>query len=63
VVDTDSAILQLPDHLEEKIPLPANHSMIVKFDSRDDQGYTSAREKLRKFEQDAPGVVATRFRT
>ncbi|KAH6841212.1 hypothetical protein CC77DRAFT_946574 [Alternaria alternata] len=63
VVDTDSAILQLPDHLEEKIPLTADHSMIVKFDSTDDQGYTSARDKLRKFEQDAPSVVATRFRT
>ncbi|CAN9481417.1 unnamed protein product [Alternaria alternata] len=61
VVDTESAILQLPDHLEEKIPLNADHSMIVKFNSPDDQGYTSAREKLRKFEKDAPGVVATRF--
>ncbi|KAB2099841.1 hypothetical protein AG0111_0g11852 [Alternaria gaisen] len=61
VVDTESAILQLPDHLEEKIPLNADHSMIVKFNSPDDQGYTSARDKLRKFEKDAPGVVATRF--
>jgi len=49
--------------MEEKIPLDADHSMIVKFDGRDDRGYTSARDKLRQFEQDAPNVVAARFCT
>jgi 5-formaminoimidazole-4-carboxamide-1-beta-D-ribofuranosyl 5'-monophosphate synthetase len=58
-VDADSALLQLPK--EEKIPLDADHSMIVKFDGRNDRGYTSARDKLRQFEQDAPSVVAARF--
>jgi alpha-beta hydrolase superfamily lysophospholipase len=62
-VDTDSALLQLPDSMEDKIPLDADHSMIVKFDSRNSHGYTSARNKLRQFEQDAPKVVAARFCT
>ncbi|TVY62681.1 Nephrocystin-3 [Fusarium oxysporum f. sp. cubense] len=60
-VDTDSALLHLPDSMEEKIPLDSDHSMIVKFDNKNNRGYTSARDKLREFEQDAPGVVAARF--
>ncbi|OBT52297.1 hypothetical protein VE04_07697, partial [Pseudogymnoascus sp. 24MN13] len=62
-VDANSAILQLPDSMEDKIPLDADHSMIVKFDNKNNQGYTSARDKLRQFEQDAPSVVAARFST
>ena len=61
MVDADSALLQLPDSIEDKIPLNADHSMIVKFDNRSNIGYTSARDKLKQFEQDAPGVVAARF--
>lgn len=38
-VDSDSAHLQLPDNLENKIPLLADHSMIVKFDNRNAPGY------------------------
>ncbi|KAF2185579.1 hypothetical protein K469DRAFT_687903 [Zopfia rhizophila CBS 207.26] len=60
-VDADSALLQLPDSMEEKIPLGSDHSMIVKFDAKNNRGYTSARDKLRQFEQDAPSVVAARF--
>ncbi|KAF1966817.1 hypothetical protein BU23DRAFT_661619 [Bimuria novae-zelandiae CBS 107.79] len=62
-VDADSALLQLPDSIEDKIPLDVDHSMIVKFNSRNNRGYTSARDKLRQFEQDAPKVVAARFCT
>ncbi|EXA31288.1 hypothetical protein FOVG_17412 [Fusarium oxysporum f. sp. pisi HDV247] len=60
-LDTDSALLQLPDSMEEKIPLDSDHSMIVKFDNKNNRGYTSARDKLRQFEQDAPSVAAARF--
>ncbi|RSL80949.1 hypothetical protein CEP52_017301, partial [Fusarium oligoseptatum] len=60
-VDTDSALLQLPDSMEEKIPLASDHSMIVKFDTKSSPGYTSARDKLQRFEKDAPSVVAARF--
>ncbi|OBT60492.1 hypothetical protein VE03_10079 [Pseudogymnoascus sp. 23342-1-I1] len=61
IVDADSALLQLPDSVEDKIPLDADHSMMIKFDNRNNRGYTSARDKLRQFHQDAPSVVAARF--
>lgn len=61
MVDTESALLQLPDHVEDKIPLNADHSMMVKFKGKNDQGYSSALEKLRQFQRDAPGVVRARF--
>ncbi|KAF2735267.1 hypothetical protein EJ04DRAFT_216254 [Polyplosphaeria fusca] len=60
-VDTDSALLQLPDSIEDKVPIDADHSMMVKFDTRNHRGYSSARDKLTQFERDAPGVVAARF--
>ncbi|KAF5000041.1 hypothetical protein FGRMN_2052 [Fusarium graminum] len=60
-VDKDSALLQLPDHMEEKVPLRVDHWKIIKFDSKNDPGYTSARDRLQRFEKDAPKVVAARF--
>ena len=47
--------------MEDKIPLDADHSMMVKFDSKNAQGYSSARDKLKQFARDAPGAVAGRF--
>jgi hypothetical protein len=34
--------------MEDKIPLDADHSMIVKFDNKNHRGHTSARDKLRQ---------------
>jgi hypothetical protein len=62
-MDTESALLQLPDSIEEKVPLDADHSTIVKFDTNYSRGYTSARDRLVQFERDAPNVVAARFGT
>ncbi|OPB46100.1 kinesin [Trichoderma guizhouense] len=60
-VDNDSALLQLPDFMEDKIPLDSDHSMMVKFGNRNDTGYTSALDKLQQFEQEASKVVKARF--
>ncbi|EXL89890.1 hypothetical protein FOIG_16828 [Fusarium odoratissimum NRRL 54006] len=60
-VDTDSALLQLLDLIEEKIPLDSNYSIIVKFNNKNNRGYTNARDKLRQFKQDAVSVVAACF--
>ncbi|GAM34005.1 hypothetical protein TCE0_014r01313 [Talaromyces pinophilus] len=60
-VDADSALLQLPDHVEDKVPLHADHSMMVKFDTRNAAGYRTVLDKLRQFAKDAPAVVAARF--
>ncbi|KAF2998717.1 hypothetical protein E8E15_000386 [Penicillium rubens] len=57
----DSALLQLPDHVEDKVPLNADHSTVVKFDTRNAAGYRTALDRLRQFSKDAPQVVAARF--
>jgi hypothetical protein len=49
--------------MEDKVPLDADHSMMVKFDNRNAPGYSSARGRLQEFVRDAPGVVAGRFGT
>ena len=60
-VGADSALLQLPDHVEDKVPLHADHSTVVKFDTRNAAGYRTALDKLQQFSKDAPSVVAARF--
>lgn len=60
-VGPDSALLQLPDHVEDKVPLHADHSMVIKFDTRNAPGYQTAFDRLRQFVHDAPSVVAARF--
>lgn len=60
-VSVDSAVLQLPDLLEVKVPVNADHSNMVKFDKKQDPGYQSAIQYLRAFEKDAPRVVSERF--
>ncbi|KAI3301180.1 hypothetical protein DTO002I6_370 [Penicillium roqueforti] len=51
----------LPDHVEDKVPLHADHSEVVKFDTRNAAGYRIALDKLRQFSKEAPSVVAARF--
>ena len=60
-VGADSALLQLPDHVEDKVPLHADHSMVVTFNTRNAAGYRTAVDKLRQFLKDAPSMVAARF--
>ncbi|KAL4744587.1 hypothetical protein BDW72DRAFT_81032 [Aspergillus terricola var. indicus] len=60
-VNADSALLQLPDHVEDKVPLHADHSMTVKYNTRNEAGYQTAVDILQQFAKDAPRVVAARF--
>ena len=60
-VDSDSALLQLPDNVEIKIPVSADHSQIVKFDSRHADTYKTTVGYLKHFEQDAKKVISDRF--
>jgi len=62
-VDSGSALLDLPDSVETKIPVNADHSQIVKFDSRNTEAYQTAMGYLKQFEQDAKRVVSDRFCT
>ncbi|KAH6694334.1 hypothetical protein BKA61DRAFT_647691 [Leptodontidium sp. MPI-SDFR-AT-0119] len=60
-VESGSALLELPDSTEAKIPVNADHSQIVKFDNRNVEAYKTAVGYLKQFEQDAWKVVADRF--
>jgi protein SERAC1 len=60
-LDTDSALLQLPVQIETPVKLDADHSMVVKFNSKTAYGYKTALNYLRAFEKEAPEVVWDRF--
>lgn len=47
--------------MEEKIPLSADHSLMVKFDSRDSKGYRVIVNRLKKFEKEAAQMANARF--
>ena len=61
-MDPDSALLQLPDNIEIKVKVDADHSEIVKFNDRNIEPYTTAIRYLKKFEEDAGKEVPQRFR-
>ena len=62
-VDSGAALLDLPTSMETPIPVPADHSQIVKFDNRNNEAYKAAIGYLKQFEQGAKRVVSTRFCT
>lgn len=62
MVDTDSALLHLPDTIEDKVGLDSDHSLMVKFKTKNTPGYTDVVRRLRDFQEQAPSVVANRFR-
>ncbi|RDW59938.1 hypothetical protein BP6252_13025 [Coleophoma cylindrospora] len=60
-VESDSALLQLPDSMETKIPVHEDHSQIVKFDSRNSDTYQTVIGYLKQFEKDGNRTVSVRF--
>jgi hypothetical protein len=60
-LDIGSALLQLPIQIETPVKLDADHSTVVKFDSKTTYGYKTALNYLRAFEKEAPDVVRARF--
>ncbi|RDW56402.1 hypothetical protein BP5796_13224 [Coleophoma crateriformis] len=60
-VESDSALLQLPDSMETKIPVHEDHSQIVKFDSRTSDTYQTVIGYLKQFEKDGNRTVSARF--
>ena len=53
VVCRDSALLGLPQTVEEGIAVESNHSTMVKFSSRNNAGYIKALGSLLRFEKEA----------
>ncbi|KAI9765188.1 MAG: hypothetical protein M1840_007781 [Geoglossum simile] len=61
-VNQDSALLNLPENLEKKIPVENDHSDMVKFNTRSDRTYVSVLDQLRKYLEAAPGAIAERLK-
>jgi hypothetical protein len=61
-VKSESALLELPDHAETKVKVDADHSQMVKFESKEDAPYPIVLSHLRKFEEEARTIVVSRFR-
>ncbi len=56
-----SSVLQLPDNVEKKIPVNANHSDMVKFKASSDPTYSTVLQILKEFEREAPSTIASRY--
>ena len=61
LVSKDSALLGLPQAVEERVAAGGNHSTMVKFSSRSNPGYTKALDSLYRFEKEAKAVVEKHF--
>ncbi|KAL7271953.1 hypothetical protein RUND412_005259 [Rhizina undulata] len=61
IVDTDSAILHLPQDLEDKIPINSDHTNIVKFDGKMDEAYEYVILRMQKYLKAAPADVKERI--
>ena len=61
VVSKETALLGLPQAVEEEVAVEGNHSTMVKFSSRNDAGYTKALGSLHRFEKEAKAVVEMHF--
>jgi hypothetical protein len=60
-VEDKSSLLQLPEVLEKKMPVDANHSNIVKFETSRDSTYREVRVVVEQMLAEAPSVVENRF--
>ena len=49
------------DEMHDRLPLPTDHSDLVKFPNRADDGYSRVLNKLKTLVADAPAVVQRRF--
>jgi hypothetical protein len=60
-VKETSSILRLPQFLETKVDVAADHVNMVKFDTPEDTTYKAVHELVKKMLFEAPSVVANRF--
>jgi hypothetical protein len=61
-VDSNSALLNLPDHAELKVKVDADHSQMVKFNNKEDAPYPIILTHLKKFEREAGRFIDQRFK-
>ena len=61
LVSKDSALLGLQQAVEEIVAVEADHSMMVKFNSRNNPGYIKALDSLYRFEKEPKAVMERHF--
>ena len=61
VVSKETALLGLPQAVEEEVAVEGNHSTMVKFSSRNDADYIKALGSLHRFEKEAKAAVEMHF--
>ena len=61
LVSKDSALLGLPQAVEERVAAGGDHSTMVKFSSRTNPDYTKALDSLYRLEKEAKAVVERHF--
>ena len=61
LVSKDSALLGLPQAVEERVATGGDHSTMVKFSSRNNPDYTKALDLLCGFEEEAKAVIERNF--
>jgi hypothetical protein len=62
-VNEDSALLNLPRSIEERIPVEGDHSNMVKFRTSGDRTYVTVRDRLCEWARSAPDELSKRFST
>ena len=60
-VEDRSALLGLPKKLEVRIPVDADHSNLVKFETSLNETYREVRKIIGEMLLEAPAAVANRF--
>ena len=60
-VEDTSALLKLPNSIEERIPVDENHSNLVKFATARNTTYGQVRTIIEQMLSEAPALVASRF--
>ena len=61
LVSKDSALLGLPQSVEERVAAEGDHSSMVKFRSRNNPSYSEALDSLYRLEKEARAVVERHF--
>lgn len=62
MVTRESAMHAMPNGTTcHEISIDADHSTMVKFDTRSDQGYLNVRRHIQQLAKDAPEVIRDRF--
>lgn len=61
MVTRESAMHAMPDGTCHEISIDTDHSTMVKFDARSDQGYLNIRNHIQQLTRNAPEVIRDRF--